>query len=100
MTPATKPMIVAAHGLTYPDGAVIATRAAIAPLHAMPMSGLRVLSQIVVRAPTTPQAAAMFVTSTMSAKRMLPAWPVELSALSVEPGLKPNQPNHRLKVAR
>src|SRR5919198_5116414 len=100
MTPATNPMIVAAQGLTYPDGAVIATSAAIAPLHAMPMSGFRVLSQIVVSAPITPQAAAMLVTRTMSAKRMSPFCPVELSALSVEPGLNPNQPNQRMKVAR
>ncbi len=101
MIPATKPMIVAAQGLTYPDGAVIATRAAIAPLHAMPMSGLRVLSQMVASAPSTPQAAAMLVTSTMSAKRMLLGWPgTELRALRVEPGLNPNHPNQRMNVAR
>ena len=75
MIPATKPMIVAAQGLTYPDGAVIATSAAIAPLQAIPMSGLRVLSQIVASAPSTPQAAAMLVTRTMSAKRILLGWP-------------------------
>jgi hypothetical protein len=49
---------------------VIATSAAIAPLQHIPMSAFRVLSQIVANAPTTPQAAAMFVTSTMSAKRV------------------------------
>ena len=42
-------------------------------------------------APITPAAAARFVTTTTSAKRP----PI---APSVEPGLKPNQPNQRMKT--
>src|SRR5207302_5658503 len=38
ITPATAPMTIAAHGSTYPDGAVIATSAAMAPLPIMPTS--------------------------------------------------------------
>ena len=44
-------------------------------------------------APSTPAAAAMFVTSRTSVKR-------PSSAPSVEPGLKPNQPSHRISTPR
>ena len=43
MMPATKPMIGAAQNSTYPDGAVIATSAAMAPLAVMPMSNFLVI---------------------------------------------------------
>ena len=65
-----------------------------APLQVMPMSKVRVISQIVAIAPSTPAAAARFVTTATSAKRPGPE-----IALSVEPGLKPNQPNHRIRTA-
>ena len=55
---------------------------------------------IVASAPKTPEAAATLVTITMSAKRMSWPTPVELIAERVEPGLKPNQPNQRMKVAK
>ena len=44
-------------------------------------------------APSTPAAAARFVVTAMSAKRAP-------TAPSVEPGLKPNQPNHRISTPR
>jgi hypothetical protein len=89
--PATKPMIGAAQNSTKPDGAVMATSAAIAPLPIMPTSRLLVSTLAAIAAPTTPAAAARFVTTTTSAKR-LPSVP------SVEPGLKPNQPSQRIST--
>ncbi len=60
-----------------------------APFSVMPMSKLRVSSQIVPIAPSTPAAPPSQVTIATSAKR-------PSSVLRVEPGLKPNHPNHRI----
>src|SRR5919202_3500370 len=66
ITPATAPMIGAAQYSTYPDGAVMATGAAIAPLPAMPMSIFLTFQYIVATAASTPAAAARFVTMAIS----------------------------------
>ena len=71
----------------------MATSAAIAPLPTMPMSIVFCMTRLVIAAVITPAAAARFVTSTTSAKR-LPIAP------SVEPGLKPNQPSQRIRIPR
>ena len=71
----------------------MATSAAIAPLPAMPMSIDFVFQRAVTSAPSTPAAAASCVTSRTSGKR-------PSSALSVEPGLNPNQPSHRISTPR
>src|SRR5215212_1742791 len=68
-----------------------ADSAAIAPLPAMPMSIVLVFQRAVMSAPSTPAAAASWVTSRISGKR-------PSSALSVEPGLNPNQPSHRIST--
>ena len=72
---------------------MIATSAAIAPLPAMPMSIVFISSLPVTIAVSTPAQAASWVVTTTSVKR-------PSSALSVEPGLKPNQPNQRMKIDR
>ena len=71
----------------------MATSAAIAPLPAMPMSIDPVFQRAVMSAPSTPAAAASWVTSRISGKR-------PSIALSVEPGLNPNQPSHRISTPR
>src|SRR5918998_4859147 len=86
-------MTGAAHCSTYPQGAVIATRPAIAPLPAMPTSSDLVLSQTIASAPTTPAAAASCVLSATSAK----ATP---SVVKVEPALNPYQPTQRMTTPR
>ena len=69
----------------------MATSAAIAPLPAMPMSIFFVLKYAVKMPERTPAQAASWVTRSTSVKR-------PSVALSVEPGLKPNQPSHRMKM--
>ena len=51
-----------------------------------------ITSHEVTTAPSTPAAAARFVLSATYEKKPTPP----KSTLSVEPGLKPNQPNHRM----
>ena len=58
----------------------------------MPMSKVRTCSWLVAIAPSTPAAAARLVTTATSAKR-------PSTAPSVEPALKPNQPNHSISTA-
>ena len=98
MIPPTAPMIGAAQYSMYPEGAVIATRPAIAPLPAMPMSIVLRIRYMVDTAAITPAAAARFVTSTISANRL----PIPAAASPkmprVEPGLNPNQPSHRIRT--
>ena len=69
----------------------MATSAAIAPLPAMPMSIDFVFQRATMIAPRTPAEAAICVTSRISGKR-------PSSAPSVEPGLNPNQPSHRIST--
>ncbi len=71
----------------------MATSAPIAPLPAMPMSIVPVLQRATPIEASTPAAAASIVTSATSGKR-------PSSAPSVEPGLKPNQPSHRISTPR
>ncbi len=71
----------------------MATSAAMAPLAVMPMSGLPIIAQAVIMAASTPATAAMFVTRAISAK-------LRSMALSVLPGLKPNQPSQRMTTPR
>jgi hypothetical protein len=90
--PATRPITIAAHGETNAQAAVIATSAAIAPFSIIERSGFLITSQEVRTAPRTPAAAARFVFRATYAKKPTPP----KSTLSVEPGLKPNQPNQRM----
>ena len=70
---------------------MIATNPAIAPLPAMPMSIVPVFSFTVITANSTPAAAAMLVITRISGNR-------PSSAPSVDPGLNPNQPSHRIST--
>ncbi len=54
MKPATMPISGAGHSSMYPDGAVMATRPAIAPLPTMPMSIVPMRSLDMISAPSTP----------------------------------------------
>ena len=92
ITPATPPIRIAAQGATNAQAAVIATRAAMAPFSIIDRSGFLITSHEVMTAPRTPAAAARFVFSATYAKKPTPP----KSTLSVEPGLKPNQPNQRM----
>ena len=69
----------------------MATRPAIAPLPAMPMSKVRVRSHISATAARTPNDPASVVIITISGNR-------PSRVLSVEPGLKPYHPSHRMKI--
>ena len=71
---------------------MIATSAAIAPFSIIDRSGFLITSHDVITAPSTPAAAARFVFSATYAKKPTPP----KSTPSVEPGLKPNQPNQRM----
>ena len=72
---------------------MIATSAPIAPLPAMPMSMVPVFQYAVAIEASTPAPAASIVTSATSGKR-------PSDAPSVEPGLNPNQPSHRISTPR
>ena len=92
MMPETNPIRIAAHGATKAQAAVIATSAAIAPFSIIERSGFLTTIHDVTTAPSTPAAAARFVFSATYAKKPTPPKSTE----SVEPGLKPNQPNQRM----
>src|SRR5262249_10501419 len=84
--PATPPMTMAAHGATNAQGAVMATRPASIPLHAIETSGLPYLRSVTIIAITNPtQLASNVFTATSPIRRSV--------APSVEPGLNPIQPN-------
>ena len=61
ITPATKPIRIAAHGATNAHAAVIATSAAMAPFSIIDRSGFLITIHEVTTAPSTPAAAARFV---------------------------------------
>src|SRR5579862_1061406 len=91
MAPAIKPIMTADVGLTKAQGAVIATSPASIPLQAIVMSGLPNSRYQTSSAEAEPATAARFVlTATTAMRRSV--------APSVEPGLKPIQPNSRMKV--
>src|SRR5262249_3374206 len=78
-------------GVTNAHGAVIATRPANMPLHAIVMSGFLNIKYQTSSADAEPATAARFVlTATIEIRRSV--------APSVEPGLKPIQPNNKIKV--
>src|ERR1035438_226014 len=89
--PANTPMITAELGDTKAHGAVIATRPASIPLQAMVTSGLPNMKYQSSRAVADPATAARFVLMAITEMR-------RSVAPSVEPGLKPIQPNSRIKV--
>src|SRR5207248_7773289 len=95
MKPETSPITTAAQGATKPDAAVIATSAASTPFSIIEMSGFRSTIHAVRLPPRPPAAAAMFVVVATYAKK--PNVGPECTD-SVEPGLKPNQPNQRMIV--
>src|SRR2546421_307474 len=82
-----------AHGATTPDAAVIATSAASTPFSIIEMPGFLRTIHAVMKPPRPPAAAAMLVVVATYAKK--PYVGPECTE-SVEPGLKPNQPNQRM----
>src|SRR5262245_40564557 len=89
-TPATAPMTNAQNEETNAQGAVMATSPASMPLIIMLMSGLPYLLHMQNIATIAPEAEASIVlTAITEMRRSAPA--------SVLPGLKPNQPNARMK---
>src|SRR5690242_9905907 len=89
--PAISPMSAAAHGDTKADGAVIATSPASIPLHDIEMSGLPYLNPVNAMAAAAPNTDAVSVLTMITAMR-------RSLAPSVDPGLKPIQPNRRMNV--
>ena len=89
--PARTPMITAEVGETNAQGAVIATSPASMPLHAMVISGLPNIKYQTIIATAAPETAARFVLIAMTEMR-------RSVAPSVDPGLKPIQPNSRMNV--
>src|SRR5580693_4809493 len=90
-SPARMPITVAEVGDTNAQGAVIATRPASIPLHAMVTSGLPNIKYQTSMAAAEPATAARLVfTATTEMRRSV--------APSVEPGLNPIQPNSRMNV--
>ena len=71
----------------------MATRPAIMPFETMPMSIVRCLMTVAMKAPSTPPQAPSRVTTATSANRVSVAF-------SVEPALKPNQPMNRMITPR
>src|SRR5215470_9022273 len=90
MNPETSPITIAAQGATNPDAAVIATSAARTPFSIIDTSGFLITIHDVRIPPSAPAAAARLVVSAT-----YPKYPILLpvTTASVEPGLKPNQPN-------
>ncbi len=91
MMPATIPMMTAEFGETNAQGAVIATRPASMPLHAIEISGLPKRKYQKISAVAEAETAARFVFTAITAMR-------RSVAPRVEPGLNPIQPNRRMKV--
>ena len=85
------PITTAAFGATNAQGAVIATSPASMPLQAIEMSGLPNMQYQRTIAVAEPATAARFVLMAMTEMR-------RSVAPSVEPGLKPIQPNSRMNV--
>jgi hypothetical protein len=90
--PPTAPITIDMPALTVPQGAVIATSPARAPLPIIARSGLPVFSQIVIVVRNAPAVAANIVLRAMRG--------TSRSAASSEPGLKPNHPIHRMNTPR
>ena len=88
ITPPIRPMMMACPGSTKAHDAVIATRPASAPFMPMVRSGLPTTSHTVAVAAMAPAAAARLVL--MATRAISEPSPTP----RVEPGLKPNQPNH------
>src|SRR4030095_6938286 len=89
--PARIPMTTAEFELTNAHGAVMATRPASIPLQAIEMSGLPKTRHQKIKAVAEAATAARFVLTAITEIR-------RSDAPSVEPGLKPIQPNSRMKV--
>src|SRR5215470_10849370 len=88
MTPAAKPITIAANGVTKPDAGVIATRPATAPDAAPNIVGLPVLIHSATIQPNAARDAAVCV-----ATNALTARP---PAVNAEPALNPNQPTQSI----
>src|SRR5262245_60479956 len=89
--PARMPIKTAEFGDTKAQGAVIATRPASIPLQAIVISGLpKRRYQKIIAAAEPAMAARLVFTATTEMRRSV--------APSVEPGLKPIQPNSKIKV--
>src|SRR5262245_31427194 len=84
-------MTTAEFGPTKAHGAVIATRPASMPLQAIEMSGLPNIAYQVTSADAAPATAARLVFTAITEMR-------RSVAPSVDPGLKPIQPNSRMNV--
>ena len=87
------PMSTAAAGLTKAQGAVMATRPAKIPFMVIEKSGLPKRFQEMSMAVMPPTAAAKLVV-----KKMWLTKPGSATMPIVEPGLKPNQPNHKINT--
>src|SRR3989440_7395756 len=83
--PATRPRTTDAHGAMYPQAGVIATRPATAPEDAPTMVGLPLIHSTMIQ-PSSAAAVAHWVFTNATA--------VTPSAVSSDPALNPNQPNH------
>src|ERR1700691_4826405 len=90
-TPANTPMTTEELGDTKAHGAVIATKPANIPLHAMVTSGFPNMKYQTSSAVADPATAARFVLIAITEMR-------RSVAPRVEPGLKPIQPNSRMNV--
>src|SRR5437660_4979454 len=92
MTPAPRPMMTAAIGVTKPEAGVIATRPATAPIAAPSTLGWPLCSQLTVIQVSAAIAAAVLVTTN--------AETASGPAASAEPALKPNHPNQSSEAPR
>ena len=90
MAPAMAPVTTAPSGFMVPVPAVIPTNPASTPLPVMATSSEPALRQMTAPATTPPAAAAKSVVTA--------ALITKSSAASSEPGLNPNQPNHRMNT--
>src|ERR1051326_7816112 len=88
MTPAPKPITIAASGVTKPEAGVIATKPATAPDAAPSIAGLPFLIHSATIQPNAANDAAVCVA--MNALEARPFAP------SAEPALNPNQPTHSI----
>src|ERR1700676_1771179 len=92
-TPAMSPMITEPTGFTNPEGAVIATRPARNPLPVIEASGFPYTNHMYNIALISPVALANMVLTAIELMRRPPL----PDAPRVEPGLKPNQPNAKMR---